>query len=729
MKALFIAITILGSGCTSSLLTTTILPSSTPVPIAANPANSLYISNVIVSGTTITSSSSTKTASIYFNTSQSTAPLSHHCNTATDSTAKPCLCQYTWIDSNSTQNGQTPLTRTVQTTPTSIQPNAAVCPLPDVYSTEVATNTQIAITLLTSVSNPDNGLLKVNTYNYVVGSQGTTGAFVDASGDTFDNILHYSCYQLFQRSVSIASKTAMATNPQTGATITVALGSQFCTSNNGNTPSGCPSSSSTDFSSQAYYFNLYIRNSDRGNINQYNSSFICPIVNESLPGSNTGQYWPLDQTFSLALTATSVFNVGVEANSQLSSGSDPVSQSHGCFSTTTSSSSNTNSIILSCLGFATQANSDGTCPTITNGNHQLIPTFRLRRYITAYPRLFNASGSPTGAQSIDTIYVLDRPVSAPLNSDPLKPYTMLGPKPCPFAYYDRTAVTGSTGYKSSTSALWAGKNVDGLTFPNVDGIDLFGNPSCSATIPIVSPDHTAMGVTTINKYNTHGYSSLPIRASQPFLPHYEEDINFVACAPQALPLIDAPLHFSRDTISADARQGNVAWCAEYYPTQNPNVPSIDPTPSIGTPNIAPFTSHVSKNTAAGQCSASTLTVTGTGYSYAATGIAYHPSATTWENGMSAATTCDRTVSLSNTTWTRFPLLARSADIESAIQNDYSYQCVVTYDGNSGKAMSVTPSDGCCNANAVFIPTVSATSVAVPTAAHLEPGTACGIPNY
>jgi hypothetical protein len=302
-------------------------------------------------------------------------------------------------------------------------------------------------------------------------------------------------------------------------------------------------------------------------------------------------------------------------------------------------------------------------------------TYRLRRYHAIYPPFFDERGWPVPGlgQQVDTIYVLDRPVR-----HHGKEFSMLGPKPCPFAYLSKGA-----GYLSSSDPSWVGKNVDDIELPNED-VDQI---SCSAVLPVLDSTKDGAGMSTVNRFasSPHSMKHVYIRPYEVFFPHYEEDLSFQACAPQATHFRDASLHFSKN-----AETGNVAWCTESYPTQNPYLPQGD----------SSFTSHIVKNSSSPQCDAG-------GKSF-----------------------CHRTVYLSsanqlsgssqNTSWTHLPLLAKSADVEAVISNDSSYECRLT-SGHESSVGHSTPKDGCCNKDVVHMKRNGA--------AHLEPDTSCGIPNH
>ncbi|MGZ3697498.1 MAG: hypothetical protein ACXWP5_05295, partial [Bdellovibrionota bacterium] len=246
-----------------------------------------------------------------------------------------------------------------------------------------------------------------------------------------------------------------------------------------------------------------------------------------------------------------------------------------------------------------------------------------------------------------------------------------------------------------------------------------------------------------------------IRPITSWAPHYEEDTSFQGCAPQSFPgVIDPPLHFAKDPIT-----GNVNWCAEVYPSQNDNVPQLDrrPTgvstgPLLG--RVAPFTSHVVKNSASADCVATTPnSIPGGGlYPNASAGAcgsnpfpqgwARHPSdmlADSWIDltlGVGAINrctnqTCDRTVIAAGQSWPRFPLIAPASAVENAIAQDSTYGCTLTFDNGGVKTGKTTPAQGCCG------PTVRVwTSLAGSgdqrtknSVAHLEPDAPCLTPQY
>ena len=812
------------SACTNSRLPAVVISGTTTSTTAggtasATPSNTYVITNVTIGGASSSSvggtaaPSPTPTASgaaaaapstsVFFDTTKSTTPLTTICSVGAAGVAStlPCNCQFTWNEANSSSGTIVNIARKVQSPVTLVQPYVVTCAAPSVYGSEIVAGTQINVTVLPASGNTQTGLFTVNTYPYTVGSNAVSGSFQDAAGHVFSNILRYSCFQTLERGMTIQNKQNVNTNTNTGEVINSLYATQFClnlAAGGGGVSDTCPDLPGTSFSSQVGYYNLYVRDSERGDINQFDSSntFVCPLIKEALGNNETlgtlNQPWPLDQTFALSVGPATGYPVGVVANSTLSNGS-ATSVSTSCYPNPSASTVATgtivsnSAIINSCLGFAAQVNSDGTCPAITDSSGLTRQTFRLRRYVALFPPTFDTNGNTLAnqPQGLDTIYVLDRPVAGSPN--PLKPYTMLGPKPCPYAYFDHAGVatvpnpitTPTFSYAATSNPNWQGKNVDGIEFPNLDLAPAAGGPSCSSMFPIYNDSLSAWTFTTVNLFNQlpatypgstarsntqfleallnqEAYSHIYIRPSQPFLPHYEEDTDFQACAPQAVPIIDPPLHFARDAVS-----GNVAWCAEAYPTQNPNIQAIDPpvpNPVVPTPATSPlplasaalgkvanYTSHVviPKGSASAPCNATQISIPSINYVYppntitAFKGYASHPNTFAWPSPSPqagctttcASETCDRTVESTGLAWPLFPLLAPAVDVEETIVTDKSYMCMVTYDAGGAKTNVSTPSDGCCSRATVFVPTNASNPVASPTAAHLEPDVTCRTPSY
>jgi len=585
-----------------------------------------FISNVITSTT-----GSSPSASLFFDSTRATpagSQISAHCATAAP---KTCVCKYSWQEVNTTTTSSIPIPRSVQTNISSVQSSLVVCALPAVFNTEIPTGTSIQVSVVTSGSNPDSGKFEVPPKAFTKSGTSVTGSFQDAQGRSFDNILRYACYEQFSRGMQIINKKTRVTNPDTGEVKDVVLASQFCVANasGASAGQGCEALQPSDFSAQAYYYNFYIRNSDAGGINSSNAQFTCPLVKEALNSDGSvgtsGKFWPMDQSFALALDRTNDFTVGVEAFTRIRGGaSDPSSNDASCGSASGSSngggsSNNAGNRTLGCLGFAKKPNIDSTCSPIQDASGRYINTYRLRRFVSLLPPRFDTDGQPIAEpQPVDTIYVLDRPVTS-LSADPLRPFTMRGPKPCPYSFFDHKGVTsdvvggdpdypataakpgGMPGYVATNNPLWNNTNVDGIQFPNRDQHE----NSCAMPLIIPNTAKTRYSIGTLHPSNP-AFPRMYVRPIESWAPHYEEDLSFQACAPLAQPLVDPPIHISRDSST-----GNVSWCAEAYPTQNQFVGFLD-VPDAST-NVYPgkvinFTSHVVKNSVSQPCTATQLSV-------------------------------------------------------------------------------------------------------------------------
>ncbi|MEK6706916.1 MAG: hypothetical protein AABZ06_14120 [Bdellovibrionota bacterium] len=731
------------------------------------------ISNITIPLTAESDDDSAPMTTVFFEAGESKEPITNHCNNADgkkEVTSKPCSCRFSWNEINQTTGMDMVIQRTVETAITNVQSNLVSCSAPEVYTKEIPDGTLIKISIVPGPGNNDS--FKIPAYSLTKNTNLINGSFQDAQGHFFDNILHYSCYEKFKRGMSIQNKMISATS-NTGITINYPAANKFCVQkantggdNNMNETPGCESMPLPENSAQAYYYNLFIRDSERGDINHGNIRYACPLVSEALGHNDDigtkAQFWPLDSTFSLSLGPTQEFNVGVESFSKVSKTGDPVSAaSKSCYPPAEQESGEDSgieqkgdSLVQSCLGFAAKPNIDGTCPSFKDAQGDIRLTYRLRRLIALYPPVFDTDGyTLRQGQATDTIYVLDRPVKSS-TADPLKPFTMRGPKPCPFAFFDHKAVMGLTdplypnglpSYGSTNDANWNGKNIDGIQLPNTDLAN-----SCSAVLPILNTDRSIYSLATVHMRNPK-YKQVYIRPVRAWAPHYVEDTDFQACAPQATPLRDPPMHFARDE-----NTGNVGWCAESYPTQNDNVPSLDWRPGTNDDyggKVAPFTSHAVKNSASAECSytlpssiptkypsANVLSCPGESTNPNPSGInkalARHPDDyiidryLNPQNGkytfICSNKTCDRTVVAAGVTWPKFPLLAKANNVEEALKLDTTYGCIITFDNNNTKAGKASPKQGCCGTN---VNVWSGITSNTPSAAHLEPDAQCLTPEY
>lgn len=749
------------------------------------------ISNVVIQGSS---------TNIYFDAQQTTDSLSNYCSSQTSDGSLLCQCEFSWSELNSTTGSTVTLSRSARSSISQpIQKYLVTCDLPAVYDSEIPDGAIVRIRVVGASG--DNSALNMTPYQYTkAGASSDVADFRDAEGRGFVNIHRYSCFEESKKGLSVVNRTEPVSgtaggNPATG---TVVHSTELCVAKaNGDTSStsGCSNSSATGSSAQSYYYNLFVPSADRGGISKQNNRYTCPFVKEPLDGGTSvgqqGVPWPMDTTFALARKYSPEFSVGVRAPSVLSISGDPSTaentcQDQGSVAPGTSGASISNR----CVGYAMKPDSNGACPYFKDANGGFRLTHRLRRYVAKYPVTFEADGYPIEqAQGVDVVYVLDRPVKS---GDPLRPYTMLGPKPCNFSYFDKHAVTQSgrsttasygygastdagfnatPGYRSTNSQEWyAGKtdglgvNPDNIHFPNFDSRD---RNSCSVTLPII--EYTAQGdplrMTLGTTHHLANAGAVPVgggryiymdkvyvRPMRPWAPHYEEDLSFQACAPQADPYQDPPLHFAKDS------SGNISWCAMAYPTQNDAVALLDQRKNQAASDdplgfVRPYTSPVVKNSVSSACTATVPalptnypTEAGAGAQACATtaddrAAARHgSSAENYVDSADAGTpicgqnTCDRTVVNPGGGWKYFPLQAKPQDIETMLRANPSYNCTLTWDDNRGKAGKSTPSTGCCAAGILrHDGTVSLRTSAGPggvyDAAHLQPDRACLTPDY
>lgn len=631
---------------------------------------SYRITNVNVGATSGTGTQAI--SQVFFSAASDAKPISESCNLATDTTssstvsAKPCACQFSWQEVNQLSGTVIPITRTVHTAVSKVQSTFVECATPSVYATEIPDNTVVRVTIKPIGSNPEQ--FTAANFNFTKnGSNTPQGSFQDAEGRAFDNIFRYACYEQFKRGLQLRSKVQPMQHPQNGDTAYFVMASQFCFADGSGATDGGPGCTGVTLgnSAQSYYYNLYIRNTDKGGININNQRYRCPLVTPSLTGGNSADFWPLDSSFALALSPSPDFPVGVEALSKVGISGDPSTVNSSCYGGA-SSPGNDNSLVKSCIGFAAKPSADGACPVMKNAQGKNVPTFRLRRYNAVYPPLYNTDGKMISEPyPIDTVYALDRRVDYPL-ADPLKPYTMRGPKPCPFAYYDRAGVVAGNEYVATNDPRWAANpvNVDGIKFPDIDQKGSGAEPdSCSTAMPLLNSTGTRWSVGTVSSSNpTASLQSMPVRPVDPWTPTYIEDKEFLACAPESSPAIHPPLHFGATA------QGEATYCAEVYPNTNPDRPNPD-------------------------------------------AYAFPPASTAHGGAANEHRVADPTA-----VWKGYPLLAPEADVANALSASSSYACTVTFDNGQGKQDKMTPSQGCCSIGGA------------PALGHLENGS-CGSPSY
>ncbi|CAM6053609.1 unnamed protein product [Sphagnum tenellum] len=216
------------SGCTNTANLAPIaslLSSTSPtVTTSTTPTDNYVISSVTinapVAGSTSAASAAATalTSTIYLDSKQSTTAASTHCNVSTTGAAtKPCVCQFSWSESNPNAGTSVVTNRKVQTAVNLVQPEVFGCPPPSVYSTEIIVGTQISITIVAGPGNPDASTFTTTPYTYTVASS-SSGGFQAAQGNSFNNILHYVCYNNFLRGQSIQSYANTANNGNTNQT-------------------------------------------------------------------------------------------------------------------------------------------------------------------------------------------------------------------------------------------------------------------------------------------------------------------------------------------------------------------------------------------------------------------------------------------------------------------------------------------------------------------------------
>ena len=573
------------------------LPSLTPLP------------QQVFKISSVKQTSTSNVMGLLFNPSLPSGPIANLCHlTYGGDTAQPtssCQCVFRWKEKNDYNGSTIIIAREIRTSIVDVQAYALFCNIPPMYNNEIFDGTSVTV----GVENTTQNTLgyQVQELKFIKQAGTNIGSFQDLDGNTFDNVLRYSCYEQFKRGMTVINRTDTSkSNPKTGEPVTFKIASQFCAvkaDGSGGESEGCQGLPPSDNSAEAYYYSLFIPESKRGDINLENKRYKCPRVKESLRNSQVTDYWPLDTSFALSVKRSQDFNVGVEGVSNLSIGRGQTSIPSSCSDPVVKPSSipgigggaateviPDSGLVKKCLGFARKPNGNGTCPLMKGLSGQTISTFRLRRFVAIYPPNFDTDGKMTNdAQGIDTIYVLDRAVVKPNAQNDVSGqvyFSMLGPKPCPFSFYDRKGLTrppnenvefygnSKPGYASTNHPLWDKKNVDGIEFPNTDS-----NSSCAAALPLFNPQTGVWSVGTVHKTNP-SMQHVYVRPIQPWIPHYEEDTEFLACAPEASLIVDPPMHFAKHAENFSA-PWNVGWCAEVYPTQNPNVLDLDPLPKVG----------------------------------------------------------------------------------------------------------------------------------------------------
>lgn len=642
----------------------------------------------------------------------------------TESLDNSSQCSFRWNDLNRI-NQNVSIPRYVKTQILSAQDFLVKCRAPAEYE-YIADGSKIAIALMKGSGQSAKEVIYPMEYTKLLVERTGNADYTDKDNRTYENVYRYACFDYFQKTSRIKN---------------------FSLSNNMLPVASRFDLSEADYTSQSYYYNLYVRQTERtGFISPYNNSYICPLIKKPLRGTEEN-YWPLDTSFALASSPDSIFSVAVDSPSIL--GTSDGQKHLSCFGKdTTYPKSARNSILKRCLGYAAKKDTAGKCPVLRAADNTSIQTYPLRRFTAIYPNRFEGDGSMKASNQFspvtsDTIYVVDRPVATAIDQNA----TMLGPKPCPFSYFDKYKVAPISenlntpaGYVGSNYDGWRGKNVDGLELPNYD-YSGNGEKTCSAAIPLYNWDTNIMSIGTVHyannvNYNNPIYNHVYIRPYEPFTPDYREDTQFDACAPLSFGKVqDPPIHIIKAENNAV-----MGYCAEVYPTQNPYVAMLEASDGTGTTGaISPFTSGVAKGIQGQSACVASPTTEGLPGGYPAAGYANHPNGKPagyygHENyaRFPASVTCDRTIKYEGGADVQYvPLQAPPFHIEKNIrpllsgnQSANSYGCVITTDSTGAKTWKQTPSGGCCNYT-YLSETANGSTVASPTgnaaiSAHIEP---------
>lgn len=555
---------------------------------------------------------------------------------------KDCVCVIRWVTIQ--PDGIVSVPNQPTTSITSISANSLTCAQPDRYINEVTNGTTVKV----SLRRPSD--LNTRVSNEVDFAKGLGSLNTLSQSLNLNDISRYTCSNSFSRDTAILTGVTSETSTSGSVTTYLAHSTRFCIpgSSSSGASNNCAAGSLSNVrtSNQRNIFNFYTR-SNNLSLTSQNTTFVCPEINTGIESSASHRVYPLDRSFRLSNVSNADFFVPVEANVKASGGGgDPSSTGISCGASgagaSSGSSSSTSPVVVGCLGFAAKPTVAGSCPSVTqtiNGTVVTVPTYRLRKYFAVYPQNYERDGSPSdSAQSIDTVYILDRPVYENASSTNVVA-TVLGPKPCPFAYRDVNSViaAGSTNYYATNDPAWAGKNLDGIVLP---GTTVSAADSCLATFPTYENPYSNSAVlkfTTVS--NSDPYYIRPI---QPWTLHYEEDTSFQACAPLATNPVDPPLHFN-----------GANYCAEVHPN---------------------------------------TIISGTGANQNTLGGTIHTGATVHD--ISAVTFGGAAIAAP------LPLLAPKANIESALNSDPSFGCRITsiLNSSSGLSMDGYPSN-CCTAAA------------------------------
>ncbi len=420
---------------------------------------SMTIANVTVDSS---QSSSTPVTTVYISQTDSLHPLTDFCSIQSSGTInKNCDCLFRWTESNQSTGSNVTINREVRSALVSVQPYLTTCNAPEAYANEIPNGTQIRISVIPRSGNNSGGFA-TDEYRFTKGTT-VAGDFFDSEGRAFNDILRYSCYEKTAKGLGVRNKILKATS-SSGEEKPFPLASGFCP--DGVTAvEGCEASAPAQYTAQSYYYDLSVPSQIAGIIKSENQKYVCPKVREPIDGNGSigteARFYPLDKSYSLAQAYSSDFSVPVQGPTVLGVTNDPQTATTSCSVPGDTAPSQTQppnptSIAYKCQGFAMVPNDNGTCPSFKDANNHTRLTYRLRRFIAQYPPQFKASGKVIEqAPEVNMIYILDRPVDS---GDPAKPYTMMGPKPCPFAYLDHNGALNAGWEVDNTQSTNAATN-------------------------------------------------------------------------------------------------------------------------------------------------------------------------------------------------------------------------------------------------------------------------------
>ena len=374
---------------------------------------------------------------------------------------RACACSFSWSEMNTNNGSAVAYTRTTYSDVIGpVQAYRGVCTLPLAWTSgEIAEGTRVMVKIVPGVGNPVG--MTMSAKEIRKGSELDQFDFTDSEGRGFVNVHRYSCLQkptsvgLIRSKVPTNAIASIEPNRYNAVdpiwqqaerfTLRAASASDFCIGGRDPNGTACPlGASSRDVGAQSFYFSMYLPSTNLGRISYENipNGVYCPQVRETLRTPSVASAWPLDTHFALAKSKSSEFSVPIETRAVLRT-ADPNTAPTSCVGTASGGSS---VISNQCLGWAAKPNSDGTCNAFRDQSGTLRQTYRLRRYIARMPDRFKETGKVDRRVNFDETYVLDRPIDG--SPDPLRPYTMAGPKPCPFAYYDHSGVTGEASARN-----------------------------------------------------------------------------------------------------------------------------------------------------------------------------------------------------------------------------------------------------------------------------------------